>query len=977
MLSRKMRTWKAARLRISRFLGLVGLCSLMLLSVPGIGAARQFECDFDGPETSWQIRCRQREARLEAQERRKEGARHGQAEFVRMRSAVDNSPLRLEHEVPAARVLDELTASVWFHSDRPGATLALRIAFRDSKDPESGTPLTMIIMGDKYEEAGKWQQLTCRTTDKAVNDQLRQLRARHRVTLEPATMYLERMIIGSQMGTGTTEIRIDDLSLGPIVPVDFEVDALAGPKQSVKMSGDVPVDLASGTASAVTTPVEFRLHKLRVRGKPFFPRQWPHRQERAEVLADAGFNTAWVQDADAMTNTGHFLDQGIWLTATPPFAKGADGEPLDSDDASLLPFGASSSPVLFWTLGVRLTADTRPRLPSWANQVRDADRTSKRPLAADMADDERIASRHLDLVGLSRHVLNSGLTLADYRDEILRRRDRAWPGTFCYSWIQTEPAPELMDLKQLADETPVLEPEQLRLQVYAALAAGCRGIGYWSTTPLESDAPGARERQLMMTQLNLELSLLEPWLASGSGVQLIPFTVETGHVDPPQQGRAVKKPKKTPEQQRRDERELSAAWIRTEFGALLLPMWLEQNSQYVPAQLAAHMATIIVPGAGETATAWQITTTGRVQNLTRETGAGGMRISLPKFDQTAAILVTSDPSIKDQINQRIAGMQERSANAMVELCKLKLERIRKVDQQLQQLGVGQPDGRQLLGQAKLQYDMAEAKLKQQDYQTAFQYASVALRLGRILQRAHWDHAVDKLPTPLASPFALSFQTLPAHWRLMRGIEKLGKSSDQNKLPSGEFEDLDTLIAAGWRHEQKATPDIKTAAELFPSAKQGKFSLRLAAEPTIPEPATFQFHFPPVKVTSPAISANSGQLLKITGWAKTTHPIVRSCDGAMIYDSLLGRTGAIRVTNALEWQRFELWRVVPESQPVTITAEMHGLGELLLDDVRINTMALPNEIAEGPRHVDPDVKPSKFSPLDPFDLRRFTPLRERK
>lgn len=958
-----MRGVGAARTRITRLLALFGLCSVALLQN---AFARQFELDFDGPEPTWQVRCRQNEAVLEAQVRRREQARRGQCEFIRVQAAVDNTPMRLEHEVPAVRVLDELTASVWYRSDRPGATLAIRIAFYGSADPATGAPLSLVVMGDKYEDVGKWQQLTCRTADKAVNDQLRQLRAKRRAVLDPATMYVDRIVIGAQLGKGTTELQIDDFELGPVVPVDYEV----GGNGAIEKISAVEPEMRLGSAStkSPTVPVEFRMHKLRVNSKPFFPRIIQHRQERPELIADAGYNAIWVSDVESMANTGQFRDRGIWLTTTPPFAKDADGAPLDSDDASLLPFAPNTTSILFWMMGVRMTAETKPRMTSWANQVRDADRSFKRPLAADVADDERIASRHLDIVGLSRHVLNSGVSLADFRDEIIRRRDRAWPGTFCFSWIQTEPASELMDLKQIADEIPVLEPEQLRLQVYAALAAGCRGIGYWTTSALDSDGPGARERHLMLTQLNLELGLLEPWLATGSATQLIPFTVEA----PTKPGKSAAKPIKGSEADRRHERELSAAMIRTEFGLLVLPMWLEDNSQFVPGQLASSSATIVVPGGGQTATAWQISTTGRVQNLNRETIAGGIRIVIPKFDQTAAILVTSDPSIVDEINQRIALTEERSATVMLELARLKLERVRKIDQQLQQLGVGQPDSRQLLGQAKLQYEMAEARLKQQEYHTARQYAGTVMQLTRILQRTHWDHAVAKQVSPVTSPFTLCFQTLPAHWRLIRAMEKAGKSNDVNRLPSGDFEDLDTVIAGGWRNEQTPVADVKTIADLHPVAKKGRFSLRLSAESTIPDPATFQFAFAPLAITSPPLSVNAGQLVKISGWVKTPQSIVRSLDGALIYDSLMGKTGGIRITNANEWQRFEIWRVVPSSQQLTVTAEMHGLGEFLLDELKITSSPLANDLAASPRVVDPEVKPSRFAPLD---LRRLVPGRK--
>lgn len=950
--------------------------------------ARQFELDFDSPEATWQVRCREAEARLLSQGRRREGALRERSEFFRIQVTRENTPLRLEHKVPAVRVLDELTASLWYQSERPGAVLAMRISFRGTIDPATNTPLSIIISGDRYETAGKWQQLKCRTADKVVSDQMRLLRARKKVTVDPESMYIDQIIVGCQLAPGTVEMLIDDLELGPIVPANAPSDDSAPSDKVVTASSEtsLPPVGAIADSKSPAVPVEFNLHRIRVDGKPFFPRVVPYRQERPEVLADAGFNTTWVADIESISTTGQFRDRGIWLTSTPPFAKGASGEPLDSDDASLLPFTPASSAVLFWMLGIRMTGDSRPRLASWANQIRDADRRFKRPLAADMADDERIASRHLDMIGLSRHVLNTSLSLSNYRDDMIRRRERAWPGTFCFTWIQTEPAPELMDLKQVTDESPVLEPEQIRLQVYAALAAGCRGIGFWTTTPLDGDAPGARERYLTITQLNLELSLLEPWLATGSTVQLIPFTVETNHADSKAKpGVSTSKPqKKTPEMieaERRREREFSAALIRTESGALLLPMWLEDRAQFVPPQLAAYSATIIVPGAGETATAWEITTTGRVQNLTRETVAGGVKITLQKFDQTAAILVTSDPSTIERINQRIAGIQEHSANATVELCRLKLERVRKIDDQLQQLGIRPGRSAQWLGDARLQYDKAEVSLRQQQYHAARQQAGIAMQMARLVQRTYWDDAVAKLQTPIVSPLATCFQTLPAHWKLMRADRVLDSKAElkmENRLPSGEFEDLDTLIAAGWqRHEQKAAPDTQATAELVATARQGKSALRLAVLPTVPEPAEFEFHSPPVCLVSPAVTAHAGQLMRVTGWVKTPHAITRSLDGALIYDSVLGRTGAVRILNAPEWQRFEMWRPVPESQSMTVHVEMHGLGEILIDDLRITSVSLPADIAEVPRPGDSPIKPAQHTPGERFDFRRLSPLKRKQ
>lgn len=947
---------------------------LFACSGAGVTFAEQYESDFDGPGNSWQVRCRETDAKLTVHERRRDAGHRGGAEFVKLKVIRDNIPLRFEHSLPTVQVLDELEASLWVRSDRAGAVLALRIGFRGLTDPETGAPLSTIVTGDAYQEAGQWQQLKCRTSDKAVNDQLRLLRARKRVTINPTTMFVDRVIVGCNLSSGTTELLLDDLELGPIVPVESDPRG----DRSVAQTG------SANPGRSSTVPVEFRLHRLRVEDKPFFPRISAYRDERPEALAAANLNVAWVSDVEATAITTPLRRQGLWLTAIPPFAKDATGEPLDSEDASLLPFAPNSSSVLFWMMGARLTASGRPRLQSWANQVRDADRAFKRPLAADVADDERLCSRHIDLLGISRHVINSEVTLLDYRESLIQKRDRAWPDTLCWTWIQTEPSPELMELAPLAGTTPLLEPEQIRAQVYAALAAGCRGVGYWTTTPLDAEGPIARERLLALTQLNLELALLEPWLATGSSVQLIPFTVDSRHSDPTPVvtkslfgGKAAStKKSQTPADKQRD-RELTAALIRSEFGALLLPMWLEDGSQFVPGRLVANDATIIVPGGGETATAWEITTTGRLQNLARETVAGGIKIILPKFDQTAAILITSDQSAVERLNQHIVAMQNRSAATLVELSQLKLERVRQIDQQLQQMGVGLPDARRLLGQAGQYCENANTALKQQQYPSARQHSADAMQLTRMLQRMHWENAVKKLPTPVVSPYALSFQTLPAHWRLMRGASERSVAAAPNKLPSGEFEDLDTLIAAGWRHEQRAIPGVQSAAELHPSAKQGQYSLRLAAQPAAGEAPPVSLNKIPVTVSSPPLTVHAGQVVRISGWVKLSQSVVGSLDGATIHDSLLGKTGTWRVNAARDWQRFEMLRVVPESQDLTVTISLHGLGELAIDDLQIAAFVPTAEVAELPSSNDPAVKPAKFSPLDALDLRRLNPLPKRK
>ena len=962
-------------------LTLIVVLMALVCFAPASLFAQDFTAEFEGPENSWQVRLRSQDANLAIHQRRRGAGRAGGAEFVRVNAQKENTPIRLEHQVPAATVLDELVASVWVKSEREGLTLALKIILPEVIDSETRTPRTLLIVGDQYRTAGQWQQLKCQTTERSVREQLQLKRALKQISTEPKGMFVDQVILDGQIPPGTTDIYIDDLSLSPLVAYEN-----TKPKNANETIQQVNQTTEPGRTprSAVRIPVQFRLHRLQVEGRPFFPRIITYHNERPETLAEAGVNVVWVPNYEDTTVTGQLRRQGLWVTAAPPFAKGADGEALDSDDASLVAFDANTSPVLFWMLGARMTLDGQPRLTSWTNQIRDADRASKRPIAADVIDNERLVSRHVDMLGVSRHVIHSICPLADYRDWMIQRRDQAWPDSFCWTWIQTEVVPQVSELSRGLQTRPMLEPEQIRLQVYAALAAGCRGLGFWTTTPLDEDSPAARERLLILSQLNLELELFEPWITSGGKPELVSFTIDTPKVEYNIGLRGIRAVNSatTPAARAREAkavaanqtRELKAAMIGSDRGALLLPMWLEENSQFVPGPISARNMTIIVPGGGETAAAWEITTTGRLRNLNREPAAGGVKIKLPRLDQTAAILITSDQQLVAELNEQIASIQDRSAYMSVELARLKFERIREIDQMLQGMGVGRPEAPRLISESRQHLEKAESALQARQFLEAQQEASEALQFGRLLQRSHWEHAIRSLPNVTSSPWAVSFQSLPEHWRLLRRIGKLGSlESHENLIPSGEFEDIKTLIGEHWKHEQTMLETVQSSAELHHVAKQGEFSLRLAASPLSAGQIPSAITSAPVTVVSPSVTVHKGQIVRITGWIKIPTAISGSIEGAILYDSLLGKAGAIRLKAAQDWRQFELLRPVPESQDMTVTVSLQGLGEVLLDDLRIVAVELDSD-SEVPAPTVPSVEPAKFSPLD---LRRLNPLQRRK
>src|SRR5207248_7198610 len=99
------------------------------------------------------------------------------------------------------------------------------------------------------------------------------------------------------------------------------------------------------------------------------------------------------------------------------------------------------------------------------------------------------------------------------------------------------------------------QPEQVKLLAYLSLAAGCRGLGFWSDRYL-ADSHHGRDRLQGMALLNTELDMLAPvLLAPGVSGERNQW-VDTNHPS------------------------VKAAIIRSERGLLVLPIWLGSGNQF-------------------------------------------------------------------------------------------------------------------------------------------------------------------------------------------------------------------------------------------------------------------------------------------------------------------------------------------------------------------------------------------------------------
>jgi hypothetical protein len=826
------------------------------------------------------------------------------------------------YPTPRAPLGDELSLTLWVKGSRPGAQLLARLVLPKERNPANlDEPLTTLLRGDAYQKVSRWEQLELRRPVTAAQRQRQVLRDQLKREVDFTDAYIDRIVLNAYSGPGMTELWLDDLEIGPVA-ASSPFKTAAREKAATPGASPAPAPKPSNRSPAL---VELIHDQLRVNGKPYFPRGVRYTDTSLAALRRAGFTSLWLEESASPALLDEAVQLGFWIVpmlhaadngATPPSPERLRDEMnrfLDKDA------------VLAWHIGDLLTVERAPAVAEAAREVRAID--PNRPIGADIWDGQRNYARSIDLEGMHRWPLFTSLELTSYRDWLTQRRNLGRSSAFTWTWVQTH-LPEwystLVYERPTAagyDEPIGPQPEQVRLLTYVALAAGCRGLGFWSDRFL-ADSHQGRDRLLETALLNLELKMLEPILVTSIGD---PTWIDTS------------------------EPEVKAAVLRTNTGLLVLPMWLGRGAQYVPGQSAKVNLKLTVPQAPAGTQPWEVTP-GLVRSLYPERVPGGVQITIPEFGLTTAVVFTADNE-RNGLIVRFQDQAKQNAKLAAEWAEqLAEESIRKVSviyAQLVEAGHGLPDGAALLESAQRFSRNSKEFYQHGQYREAYGDADRALRPLRILMRGAWNLATRELSTPVASPYALSYYTLPRHWKLMDQVKS--KSFGANLLTGGDFEMKPDQPLPGWVAEEAKLDEVEFVAKRVADQPHlGKQCLMLQITPKDPQNAPAALERCLLAIHSPMVSQPPGTWVRVSGWVRIPKPLGASVDGALLYDSAGGEPLAIRMTEATPWKPFVTYRQIPASGQIQVTVALSALGTVYFDDLQIEPLLVtPPQRAANP------------------------------
>ena len=819
----------------------------------------------DGFETGqpiWQREYSDTTVNVATQDRSDRAAHGGRLSEHFQFDSGPGSQFFVSYALPRIPVSEELSVGLHVRSTRAGVQVFGRVVLPSDVDPETKAPSYVLVPGTIFDQIDRWQRIELVQMLPAIERQARILRVSTRRPVRLDGAYLEKVVVNLMGGAGESEVFLDDLEITP-VPKDV-LASLSKPESSRKAatgprSGNSGLNDGSLAAGRVRLGLNI-LEKLGSdrRYQGWIPTAIDAPGASVVKLRQAGMDVFIDNLSSDPERLKSAVDRGFLLMPRLSGAAGLDGPDRLLNQIANYPQRPS---VAFWHVGDRLgrhrDLKTRQveleRVRASLAAVRELDDVSHL-LTANVEGDLPLYTRTptgLDMVGIQPRFWACSQSFPETFEYLLQRKRltvRSNVRGLFWAWIPASPPPEVVrniwgEDTPTAWGTPPVQPEQLRLMTYLALAAGFRAIAYVGDADLTR--PAGEALLIEMHFLNLEIDLCEEIIAHSAEVKssLLPVFPPPAP-DLPSNANQLpsKRQKSIPEVPPIPGMGAGTIVMKEGKGSLLLIGNFADGTQFQPSQLAVPQV-MITPVLPVGAQGFEISP-GEVKVLEAKRVPGGTQFILDEFDTTRLVLCTTDMGIYERIQTAVERVRPRAVPLAIRQAELQFAAVQEIHARLEADGheiladadlkkrrksgieTKPPDAKNLLDKAEANIKSARDAWEREDYATAWAEARRAERQLRHLMYNHWQQAfialtqaaesinpkkplpspdMPKVPpfpslliTPVSCPPCISFFTLPelyiwADWIKGRPGYRFGR----NLVPSGNFDDPDAIIDSDW------------------------------------------------------------------------------------------------------------------------------------------------------------------------------------
>lgn len=856
---------------------------ILLFAVVGFGAGNlraDFEDSFESPQASWSVGSRDCAVLQFQQTRDFQAAHSGQASEAFRFQAGQGTRLEVVYSLSPTPVIDELVIGVWIKSDRKGMRLRARVLLPRSAENESELPRYAWLEGESYRDVGTWQRLTLTLPARQLQSSLPVLRSEFGPELSVKEAQIDQVVLNIYGGTGSHQVWLDDLSVTGQV-----ARATSGGWHGSSNAGE--------TTAGRALEIQGR-QLINPESAPVFLRCIEYRGETLAYLKSLGFNS--ILTSEPLTppqqltakELGLFVIQGLR-------SRGSQG----------LPAEAAPKPSAHWITVEELQASATDALDSLTSPC--LMRINQHPC--------RLPPQ-CDLVVLPAFHSHDAFELAECGKRWADRlRQNRWPVPHAIE-IETNVPWIWRDQVERLAQQPLdlsIDDQMLRQVTFQALATGPRALFFRSSDRLDRTDAATRKRALALERINIELSLLDPWL---KGATLLK-TATASHPA------------------------FRVYQFQTERSSLVLTLHEADSQQFAMPPITAQSVQLELVGVPITDEAYRI----RSDGLHRQPRLPQRKTTfeLRQPERVNLMLVTQDALALRYISQQASQTSRRLRELEHSLLWQRYEETSHIIGHLERMGRVGESFNEILGNVKRDLELFERSPSGTPAaQGHAMRRQVTHRLDEIRHHT-WAHAQHSFPAGITNPMVHSFLTIPWFWASSRRWVDGPWSS--NLLSGGDLEvDTPFLKSLGWSFHSQPNELAPESIEIRgDSPRGGLFYLRMQV-PADSEPMLVSPQDAPLMLETPPVALLRGHTIMVQGWIRI-HTKFAMKQGVWIWDSLTGSQLAHQEVMPGEWRRFTIIRSIPFDTDYSLRVSLTEPGRVDLDDLAIVVLQEPNQLSK--------------------------------
>lgn len=834
------------------------------------------------------------------------GIEGGSCETVTMVTGHGTEAL-LIYPIEPVLPIDDLHANVSLMSAKQGARIGFRVRYPFLRDKETRRAASVIVYGASYQSPGEFASIGVGLIEKPLRLKNVALRNEYGSAADLSDPYVDGIIVNVYSGPGKTSVRLDELRVGGMVPVD------AGVVTGNARGNDGPGgEIASRRPSAAEDGVNLG-QRTTNRYRTAFPvgkviRILQHNGEPLSWVRSLGFDAVLLAEPPDSAILSEAIRSQMLIYAPPP----------SSPDPKL---DAMLEPVAGWYIGSGAAMDSRhieqtkidsKRLRGWPDRWR-------RPLIGAPSESWRHYAPLLDGIVDDLPPRVRGLQAGEEVAQMVVMRNQIGDRAESAVAIQSMPPPSLVgQIESIADAIGSPRPTGFRwhsmwLQTMRSLETTPSAILFRSTRSLASGSPLDSQRSMALSYINRMIATLSPWIAKATPTSP---PIITGA--PYQAARLT--------------------FDSTE--VLIVTSTASRGSEILSGDGA--VIDIHLTPADATKTVWRLThfSAERLQLEMSETGA---RVQIVSPDAAEILVLSSDPAVGGQFGR---SAQRYARQAALDRWQLATELVQRTEENWTAAMVARAAGRAtpggLISAAQRTLVDAESIYRRGETDATLR---MARRADAWALRSQWrlsESLMPDWPNPTSCPPIDSGATgVQIMWRGLMNEQGWG----DNRLTSGGLDDLNLIGPGRWHVGQRLTGRALSEASVITRGAIQGGALQASVTPLTDENLPGGYEGTAIQIRSPSVQVPAGTAIRIDAMVRTIG-FGGPHQGVLVYDTLGGQEGGVLIRGRPDWVPVRIYRQSTSDTDVHVMFELIGAGEAKIDNVSLRLWE-PSEPRNGP------------------------------